>query len=212
MKVKKWSLLISTMVLATGLAACGDGNDEAVPATEPDGVKEEENLEVDDIAEPSNVDEMDDEELSFVTVDMKDGGGNSVGTVELNEENDSVRVKVNANGLPEGTHGFHFHEFGKCEAPDFESAGSHFNPTGADHGLDHESGPHAGDLPNLEVGADGTVDEEFFAEHVTLTSGQDHSLLREGGTALVIHAKADDGKTQPSGDSGDRIACGIVEK
>ena len=123
-KDEKWSLLISTMVLATGLAACGNENDEATPATEPDGVKEEENLKVDeaDNAELSDADEMGDESLSFVTVDLKNGGGNSVGTVELNEENDSVRVKVNANGLPEGTHGFHFHEFGKCEAPEFESA------------------------------------------------------------------------------------------
>src|SRR5690606_25253705 len=111
----------------------------------------------------------------------------------------------------EGLHGFHFHEKGICEAPDFESAGGHFNPTGASHGLDHEDGPHAGDLPNLEVGPDGTVKEEFFVENLTLLAGEENSLYQEGGTSLIIHAEADDGTTQPSGNSGDRIACGVVE-
>ena len=115
------------------------------------------------------------------------------------------------NNLTEGTHGFHFHEKGVCEAPDFESAGGHFNPTGASHGLGHEDGPHAGDLPNLEVGPDGTVKEEFFVENLTLKAGEENSLFQDDGTALVIHAEEDDGTTQPSGDSGDRIACGVVE-
>ena len=120
-------------------------------------------------------------------------------------------IKVNAKDLPEGPHGFHFHEVGNCEVPDFESAGGHFNPTEADHGLEQDNGPHAGDLPNLEVGEDGIVDEEFVAEHVTLKTGEVNSLLQEGGTALVIHAEADDGTTQPSGNSGDRIVCGVIE-
>ena len=102
-------------------------------------------------------------------------------------------------------------EVGKCELPDFESAGGHFNPTDASHGLDHDEGPHAGDLPNLEVGEDGLVDEEIIAENVTLKSGEENSLLQEGGTALVIHAEADDGTSQPSGDSGDRIICGVIQ-
>lgn len=211
--MKNWFFTMSTIVLVLGLGACSDETDDAAPATEVDEVKEEENLETGDIdnPNPSEVNETGEEELSSATADLIDTNGNSVGVAKLTEEEDGVRVKVNVTGLPEGMHGFHFHEIGKCEAPDFESAGSHFNPTGADHGLENESGPHAGDLPNLEVGADGAVDEEFLAELVTLASGQDNSLLREGGTALVIHAEADDGKTQPSGNSGDRIACGVVQ-
>ncbi|MCG7337212.1 superoxide dismutase family protein [Sporosarcina sp. ACRSM] len=211
--MKKWFFTMSTIVLVLGLGACNDETDDAAPATGVDELKEEENLETGDVDNPnlSDVNETGEEELSSKTVDLIDTSGNSVGVAELTEEEDGVRVNVNVTGLPEGLHGFHFHEIGKCEAPDFESAGSHFNPTGANHGLESENGPHAGDLPNLEVGADGAVDEEFLAELVTLTSGQDNSLLREGGTALVIHAEADDDKTQPSGNSGDRIACGVVQ-
>ncbi len=206
--MKKWFFTMSTIALVLGLGACGDETEDAAPVT---GV---ENLEVGDVdnPNPSDADRTGEEELSSATTDLIDTSGNSVGIAELTEEENGVRVKVNVTGLPEGVHGFHFHEIGKCEAPDFESAGSHFNPTSADHGLENESGPHAGDLPNLEVGADGTIDEEFLAKLVTLASGQGNSLLREGGTALVIHAEADDGKTQPSGNSGDRIACGVVEE
>lgn len=212
--MKKWFFTISSIVLVLGLGACGDETDDAAPAREADEVKEEENLEVGDVdnPNPSDMSGTGEGELSSATADLIDTNGKSVGVAELAEEEDGVRVKVNVTGLPEGVHGFHFHEIGKCEAPDFESAGGHFNPTGADHGLENESGPHAGDLPNLEVGADGTADEEFLVELVTLESGQDNSLLHEDGTALVIHAEADDGKTQPSGNSGDRIACGTVEK
>jgi Cu-Zn family superoxide dismutase len=209
--MKKWLMLLTVFALATILVACGDGNDEPVPATEADGVTDEETTENQDgNANPSTEDEANDNELASATVELMDNSGNLVGTAELIEEDEGVRMKVNAKDLPEGTHGFHFHEVGKCEGPDFESAGGHFNPTGTSHGLDHDEGPHAGDLANLEVGADGTVDEEFFVTRVTLENGEINSLLQEGGTALVIHAAADDGKTQPSGDSGDRIACGVV--
>jgi Cu-Zn family superoxide dismutase len=207
--MKKWLLLFLVFVLAMGLAACGDERDDSAPATETDG----ESIDGKDAdnADPSKADEMGDGKLSFATVNLMDSNGKPIGTAELTEEDNGVRVKVNATDLPEGPHGFHFHEAGKCEAPDFESAGGHFNPTGASHGMEQKEGPHAGDLPNLEVGTDGTVTDEFLAEHVTLESRKENSLLQEVGTALVIHAKADDGKTQPSGDSGDRIACGIVE-
>lgn len=200
--MKKWLVVLSVFVLAVVLAACGDGKDkdkdknDPAPSTETDG---------------KDAEEASDKELSFASAVLMNSEGKSVGTAELTEEDNGVRVKVNVTDLPEGPHGYHFHEAGKCEAPDFESAGGHFNPTGASHGLEEKEGPHAGDLPNLEVGADGTVEDEFLAEHVTLESGKDNSLLQVGGTALVIHAGADDGKTQPSGDSGDRIACGIVE-
>jgi len=199
--MRKWLLLLSVFAFAIGLAACGDGKDDTAPATEADG----------EAIDGTTAEETSDEELSLATVNLMNSDGKSVGTGELTEEDGGVRVKVNATDLPEGPHGFHFHEVGKCEAPNFESAGGHFNPTGGNHGLEQNEGPHAGDLPNLEVGADGTVEDEFLAEQVTLKSGKDNSLLQGGGTALVIHAEADDGKTQPSGDSGDRIVCGLVE-
>ncbi|WJY28368.1 MULTISPECIES: superoxide dismutase family protein [Sporosarcina] len=145
-----------------------------------------------------------------VLVDLKDTDGKTTGTAELSETKEGVKVHVEAEGLSPGKHGIHFHETGVCEAPDFKSAGGHFNPADKEHGLDTEGGPHAGDLPNLEVGDDGTVDDEFTTKLVTLQDGKKDSLLKDGGTALVIHAGEDDGESQPSGDSGDRVACGVI--
>src|SRR5699024_7499207 len=101
---------------------------------------------------------------------------------------------------------------GACETPDFESAGDHYNPTDANHGFDDPDGPHAGDLENIEVSEDGTVSAERTADMVTLEEGQDNTLFTEDGTALVIHSEADDYESQPSGDAGDRIACGVIEQ
>lgn len=207
--MKKWLMLIPGFVLVFALVACGDKNE----SSETDEVDDKTTEKTDaDNASPSKVDEMDeDEDQLIVKVDLMDSDGDSIGTAELTDEDDGVQVKLNAKGVSEGAHGIHFHEVGKCEVPDFESAGGHFNPADTSHGLDHKEGPHAGDLPNLNVGEDGEVDEEFLAEDVTLKSGEENSLLQEGGTALIIHAEADDGKTQPSGDSGDRIVCGVIE-
>lgn len=207
--MKKWLMLIPGFVLVFALVACGDKKE----SSETDEVDDKTTEKTDaDNASPSKVDEMDeDEDQLIVKVDLMDSDGDSIGTAELTDEDDGVQVKLNAKGVSEGAHGIHFHEVGKCEVPDFESAGGHFNPADTSHGLDHKEGPHAGDLPNLNVGEDGEVDEEFLAEDVTLKSGEENSLLQEGGTALIIHAEADDGKTQPSGDSGDRIVCGVIE-
>lgn len=217
--MKKWiSFLALSSVLVLG--ACGDIDEE--PDVEPDtqedntGTIEDNNEEAMTEEDPEGTDEDsedgDDQEASdVVTVDLIDINGESVGSAELTEDDNGVTVKVAAEGLPEGPHGFHFHEVGQCELPDFESAGGHFNPTNAEHGLDNENGPHAGDLPNLEVDEAGTVDEEFLAEHVTLKEGKENSLRQEGGTAIVIHADKDDGESQPSGDAGDRIVCGVIE-
>ncbi|WP_346014215.1 superoxide dismutase family protein [Sporosarcina sp. E16_8] len=101
-----------------------------------------------------------DEELTSVTVDLMDSNGKSIGIAESTEEDNGVRVKMNATGLPVGSHGIHFHEVGECEAPDFESAYGHFNPTGASHGMEQKEGPHA----------DGTVEDEFLVEQVTRDS------------------------------------------
>lgn len=203
--MKKWFLLIAALGLVLALAACGDKEDDS--ATEKNDVEDKESGEENDV----ELEDLTEDETESVTVDLIGTEGDSVGTAELTEEDHGVRIKVNAENLPEGPHGFHFHEVGKCEAPDFESAGGHFNPADSSHGLEHDEGPHAGDLPNIEVGEDGIIDEEFVSETVTLKSGEENSLMQEGGTALVIHAEADDGTTQPSGDSGDRIVCGVIE-
>lgn len=145
-----------------------------------------------------------------VFVDMTNTEGKIIGTATLTQKSEGVNVAISASNLPKGTHGFHIHEKGICELPDFESAGGHFNPTDAKHGFDNPDGPHAGDLPNLEVGEDGKVEESFLAEMVTLKKGQPNSLLKKSGTSLVIHADADDNVSQPAGNAGDRIACGVI--
>lgn len=136
--------------------------------------------------------------------------GKTIGQATFAQEPGGVRVRLEATGIPPGVHGFHFHETGKCEAPDFTSAGAHFNPRGKKHGLLSMAGPHAGDLPNLEVGADGIAKADWLAAGLSLAAGKPDSLRKAGGTAIVIHEKADDGMTDPAGNSGARIACGVV--
>ena len=142
---------------------------------------------------------------------LMDAGGKSLGKLTLKDTSGGVQIKGTLSGLPPGTHGIHIHTVGKCEPPDFKTAGGHFNPDMKKHGMKNPDGMHAGDLPNLEVGADGKAKVNITAAHVTLKSG-DHSLFHDGGTALVIHEKADDYMTDPSGNSGNRIACGVIEK
>jgi Cu-Zn family superoxide dismutase len=122
-----------------------------------------------------------------------------------------VRIDLDVAQLPPGTHGVHVHTVGKCEGPDFKSAGGHFNPTGKKHGKDNPDGPHAGDLLNFEVGADGRATTSVTDANVTLGPGA-NSLFQPGGTAVVIHQGPDDYKTDPAGNSGARIACGVVQR
>jgi Cu-Zn family superoxide dismutase len=130
--------------------------------------------------------------------------------VFIETEGDPVVVlRLRAWDLPPGIHGFHIHESGVCESPAFETAGGHFNPFGKKHGLKNPDGPHAGDLPNLLVLPDGTVELTITVPGVTLRPGR-NSLLRPEGASLVIHADPDDGKSDPAGNSGPRIACGII--
>lgn len=144
-------------------------------------------------------------------VELKDAKGQSVGTATLESRGDGVSITLDLMGLPPGEHVAHFHQVAKCEAPDFKSAGPHFNPENKKHGLENPEGPHAGDLPNFTVGADGKVKTTLTSKEVSLGDGS-HSLFANGGTALVIHAKADDMKTDPAGNAGDRIACGLITK
>ena len=140
---------------------------------------------------------------------LKDAQGKVVGAATLNEVSGGVKIVVQVSGMKPGEHGFHIHAVGKCEPPAFTSAGAHFNPYGKKHGHKNPEGAHAGDLPNLTVGADGTGSIDVTAARVTLTPAR-ASLLQPGGTSLVIHADPDDEKTDPAGNSGARLVCGVI--
>jgi superoxide dismutase, Cu-Zn family len=142
------------------------------------------------------------------TADIKDADGKKVGEAILEQRDEGVQISATFRGLPPGPHAFHIHETGKCEPP-FESAGGHFNPTGKQHGKDNPAGPHAGDLPNLDVPQSGGLQVQITAKDVFLDGGRG-GLLDADGAALVIHEGADDYKSDPAGNAGKRLACGVI--
>ena len=141
------------------------------------------------------------------TATIKDTAGNTVGAAILRETPNGTLVAVRFRALPPGTHAFHIHAVGKCDPP-FKSAGGHYNPGGVKHGILTEGGPHAGDMPNIHIAKNGKLDIEILNTRLRL----DNRLFDADGAALVLHAKGDDYRSQPSGAAGARIACGVIVK
>ena len=138
-----------------------------------------------------------------VTVELKDAKGASIGTAKITGKGNGSQIHLDLKNLTPGTHAIHVHETAKCEAPDFKTAGAHLNPDKKQHGMNNPQGRHAGDLPNIDVKRNGTAKATLDAKGI--------DLFQNGGTSLVIHEKADDYKTDPSGNSGARIACGVIQ-
>lgn len=186
------------LVSSLALAAC---NQAAPPA---------DNVATDNRADAMGNDMMADDGMNNVAgsapaMSFAGGDGKAMGSVTAADSPDGLVLTLAGSGMPGGVHGIHLHSVGKCEGPKFESAGSHWNPDSKMHGKKNPQGPHQGDLPNISVGPDGAATDKLTAAGVTLASLQDAD-----GTALVVHAVADDYKTDPSGNSGDRIACTVV--
>ena len=203
------------------LTACGNADDEVARDIDTGVERTERALEnaVNDTERMADrtVERMDssmDDEDMEMSFSLVNASGFEIGTVTIEDEEMGVEVDIDATSLPEGPHAVHFHENGTCDGPDFTSAGGHYNPSGVNHGFDAASpNPHAGDMRNIEVPRSGVVEVELDNERVTLRPRDGLApLLDSNGTALIIHAGADDYESQPSGDAGGRIACAVISR
>lgn len=145
------------------------------------------------------------------TAVLLNGKEENIGTAKFTQTKEGVQIHAELSMLTPGMHAMHLHTVGECHGPDFKSAGAHFNPFGKKHGLKNPDGPHAGDLPNFEVKTDGKATVDVTATLVTLEEGK-NSLFQPGGTCIVVHEKADDEKSDPAGNAGPRVACGVIKK
>ncbi len=183
--MKKMFLLIATISLIAGCSATKEDK-EMTPVTSEKSLTAK---------------------AKFINTEGKD-----IGVANLMQTETGVKIDIKLHDLTPGEHGIHIHEAGVCEKPTFESAGAHLNPAHKQHGYYNPKGYHLGDLPNLQVESDGTVDAQFISKDFTLETGVDNSLFDSNGNAFIIHQDKDDYKTDPSGNSGARIACGVIEK
>ncbi|ACY17172.1 superoxide dismutase family protein [Haliangium ochraceum] len=204
------SLRILALICATALGLSASCKSEETTAPEAELAKVDPAVEP-EAAEPEAAEaeaaEPEEMDALMARAKLQSVEGQSIeGEVSFKEAGDGIEIHLNVQGLEAGKHGFHIHETGDCSAPDFKSAGGHFNPAQHDHG---EPGPssHAGDLGNIEVGADGTSEATMTSTDIILREGANSVV----GKAVVIHAGADDLKSQPSGDAGGRVACGVIE-
>ena len=181
-------MMIPAAILSAALTACGS------PSTDNEAAPADNALIDPGLIEPPS------EGIDLVASD-----GSVIGKVQVSEDEGGLSLKIDANGDGAGTHGVHLHETGRCETPDFASAGGHWNPTGKAHGRDNPSGQHLGDLPNLLADDMGRIDSQFRLDGVTKAQ-----LADADGTALMIHADPDDYRTDPSGNSGARIICAVL--
>lgn len=150
------------------------------------------------------------EKVETIEATLINTDGNKIGDVRIFEEADGVTIDVFAEGLPPGKKGIHIHEIGECTPPDFKSAGAHLNPFHKEHGFENPKGYHLGDLPNIEIATDGTVNVSLTLSEITLKRDAENTILGKQGSAIVIHEQADDYKTDPAGNAGERIACAAV--
>ena len=149
--------------------------------------------------------------VDAATVELINTQGKPVGTAKVTDTANGLLIELNAESIRPGVHGLHIHAVGKCDPPDFKSAGGHFNPTSEKHGILNKDGKHAGDLPNLWVDQDGLLRVDLFSTEVSLSEVKT-AILDDDGGALVLHEKRDDYTSDPAGNAGARIVCGVIKK
>lgn len=206
--MKRLLTLLFITILIIIIGACSNNNDDS--SDQGDENKSNDQTSENKEQEDNSDDETKEDE---VTVTLNDVDGEEAAKATLSNVEDGVKIELTGDGLPEekAKHAFHVHEKGVCEPRDFESAGGHYNPEDKKHGKEDKDGKHAGDFDNIEVDADGEInDVEFTTDQISLDKDADNTVFTEDGTSLVIHDGPDDYKSQPAGDAGDRIACGVI--